>query len=185
MEEITHQSVEALNAGLDVVKQSPSDLGVLDLIVRRPELLTRESLETGQLNIVQGLVGDSWIARPSKRTDDGSPHPDMQLTIINTRLISLVAQQKNRWQLAGDQLYIDMDLSNRNLPAGTRLSLGKAIIEITDQPHTGCAKFTERFGLNALKFINSPEGKSLRLRGIYAKTVQSGKISVGDVAVKL
>ncbi|MCX6048050.1 MAG: MOSC domain-containing protein, partial [Chloroflexi bacterium] len=119
------------------------------------------------------------------RTTDGSSHPDMQLNIMNSRVIALVAQDKDRWALAGDQLFIDLDLSEDNLPPGTQLALGSAVIEVTNQPHTGCAKFVARFGLDAMKFVNSAEQKQLHLRGINAKVVQPGTIRVGDRAKKL
>ena len=135
--------------------------------------------------MVEGLVGDNWKVRGSSRTLDGSSHPDMQLNIMNARVIALVAQEKERWQLAGDQLFIDLDLSIDNVPPGTKLSLGSAVIEVTDQPHTGCKKFLARFGKDALQFISSPVGKHLQLRGINAKVVQPGTIRVGDVVRKL
>ena len=176
---------EELEAGLDTIRQSPADEGVLELIVRRPQAGVREVLQEGALDPVVGLVGDNWRRRSSSRTPNGSPHPDMQLNVMNARVAALVAQHKGRWALAGDQLFIDMDLSEANLPAGTRLSLGSAVIEVTDQPHTGCGKFVERFGLDAMKFVNSTEHKALHLRGINARVVQPGTIRVGDVVKKL
>jgi hypothetical protein len=137
------------------------------------------------LDVNEGLVGDNWKTRSSSRTGDGSAHPDMQLNIMNSRVAALLAQDKNRWQLAGDQLYIDMDITIENLPPGTRLSLGTAIIEVTAEPHTGCNKFSARFGQDAIKFVNSPERKSLRLRGLNARIIQSGTIHVGDVIKKI
>jgi len=176
---------EELEAGLDTIRQSPADEGVLELIVRRPQAGVREVLQQGELDPVVGLVGDNWRRRSSSRTPNGSPHPDMQLNVMNARVAALVAQHKSRWPLAGDQLFIDMDLSEANLRSGTRLSLGSAVIEVTDQPHTGCGKFVERFGLDAMKFVNSTEHKALHLRGINARVVQPGTIRVGDVVKKL
>ncbi len=180
-----HLAMDELEAGLETIRQSPKDEGMLALIVRRPEVGEREVLEEGELDLVEGLVGDNWGARSSSRSADGSAHPDMQLNIMNARVIALVAQQKDRWQLAGDQLFLDMDLSAKNLPPGTQLAIGSAVIAVTDQPHTGCKKFAARFGLEALKFISTPEGKALQLRGINAKVVQPGAIRVGDMAKKL
>ncbi|NUO79204.1 MOSC domain-containing protein [candidate division KSB1 bacterium] len=180
-----HLTYEELQAGLDVIKQSPKAAGVLALIVRRPEIEAREVLEIGELDLNEGLVGDNWKTRGSSRTDDGTAHPDMQLNLMNARAIALIAQEKERWPLAGDQLYIDLDLSEANAPAGTRLALGSAIVEITAQPHTGCKKFTSRFGVEAVKFVNSPVGRELHLRGVNAKVVQAGTIRVGDAVKKL
>jgi hypothetical protein len=174
-----------LEAGLETIVQSPKDEGVLEMIVRRPRVGEREILEEGQLDLADGLVGDSWKARSSKRTADGTPHPDMQLNLMNSRVVALVSQARDRWHLAGDQLYVDLDLSEANLPPGTRLAIGSAMIEVTAQPHTGCAKFVERFGVDAMKFVNSSERKDLHLRGINARVVRSGVLRVGDVISKL
>ncbi|MDQ3917200.1 MAG: MOSC domain-containing protein [Acidobacteriota bacterium] len=183
--DVRHLTTEELEAGMERVRLSPKDEGVLELIVRRPRVDEREVLEEGQLSLVEGLVGDSWKQRGSSRTPDGSPHPDMQLNVMNARVLALVAQDRERWRLAGDQLIIDLDLSDENLPAGTRLSLGSAVIEVTDQPHTGCHKFVARFGLDAMRFVNSPAGKRLRLRGLNARVVRPGVIRAGDVVRKL
>ena len=185
MIEVKHLTMAELEAGLDTIRRSPRDEGVLELIVRRPAIDAREVMEEGELNLAEGLVGDSWRNRRSSRTTDGSAHPDMQLNIMNARVIALVAQEKQRWQLAGDQLFIDMDLSAENVPPGTQLALGSAVIEVTAQPHTGCKKFVARFGLDAMKFVNSPVGKELHLRGINARVVQSGVIRVGNAVKKL
>jgi hypothetical protein len=184
MEQVKHLSTAELEAGLAHIRQSPRDHGVLDLIVRRPAVNEREVLSEGLLDLRDGLVGDTWKERTSSRTADGSPHPDMQLNIMNARVIALVAQDRARWPLAGDQLYIDLDLSEQNLPPGTRLALGSALLEVTAQPHTGCKKFLSRFGLDALQFVNSAIGKDLHLRGINARVVQPGLIRVGDVVRK-
>jgi len=182
---MSHLSIEQLHAGLDAIRDSPKDQGQLRMIVRRPELGAREVLPAGELDPVEGLVGDTWKARPSTRTTDGAAHPDMQLNIMNARVIALLAQEEERWPLAGDQLFIDLDLSDANLPAWTKLALGTAIIEVTDQPHTGCGKFIHRFGVDAAKFVNSTIGKELHLRGINARVVKAGTIRVGDVARKI
>lgn len=177
--------METLEAGLDEIRRSPKDAGELQLIVRRPAVDAREVLDTAQLSLDVGLVGDNWNARASSRTSDGTPHPDMQINIMNARSVALVAGAKERWPLAGDQLFIDLDLSKDNLPAGTRLALGTAVIEVTDQPHTGCHKFVARFGADAMKFVNSPTGRAHCLRGINAKVVRAGEIRVGDRAAKI
>ena len=177
--------MEELERGLENIRQAPKDEGVLELIVRRPKVDAREVLEEAELSLIEGLVGDSWSMRGSIRTADGSPHPEMQINIMNSRVTALVAQAKDRWALAGDQLYIDMDLSAENLPGGTRLALGSAVIEISALPHTGCKKFVSRFGLDAMKFVNSALGKELHLRGVNAKVLRGGVIKVGDVVRKI
>jgi hypothetical protein len=184
MAEVKHLTRAELEAGMDEIRRSPKDEGPLELIVRRPSVGAREILEFGELDLVEGLKGDSWKVRSSSRTDDGSAHPEMQLNIMNSRAIALFAQSKERWSLAGDQFYVDLDLSAKNLPPGTRLEFGSAIIEVTPQPHTGCKKFVERFGVEAMKFVNSPTGRELHLRGINAKVIQPGSVRVGDTIKK-
>jgi hypothetical protein len=185
MAEAKHLTMAELEAGLDAIRESPKDEGVIALIVRRPQIDAREVLKEGSLDLVEGLVGDTWKVRGSSRTPDGAAHPDMQLNIMNARVIALLAREKDRWPLAGDQLFIDMDVSSENLPPGTRLALGSAVIEVTNQPHTGCKKFEARFGLDALKFVNSPLGRQLQLRGVNAKVTQPGVIRVGDFVKKI
>jgi len=181
----SHLTAEELQAGLDHIRCSPKDEGLLDLIVRRQAVNEREVLEQAELDLVQGLIGDTWNRRRSKSTPDGSPNIEMQITVINSRAAALVAREKNRWQLAGDQLYLDLDLSAENLPSGTRMALGSAVIEVTPPPHLGCQKFVARFGLEAMKFVNSPLGRELRLRGMHARVVQPGQIRTGDLARKM
>jgi hypothetical protein len=182
---IRHLTMSELEAGLDEIRRAPKDEGILELIVRRPGINEREVINEGELHLVEGLLGDTWKTRGSSRTGDGSSHPDMQLNIMNARVTALVAQDKDRWQLAGDQLYFDMDLSDENLPPGSCLAIGSAVIQVSQQPHLGCKKFVSRFGLDAMKFVNSPVGKQLHLRGINARVVQPGVIRVGDVARKI
>jgi hypothetical protein len=176
---------EDLEAGLDHIRSAPADRGLLQMIVRRPAISGREVLEEGALDSGEGLVGDTWNRRQSSRTPDGSPHPEMQLTVMSTRAVELVAGDRDRWPLAGDQLYVDLDLSAANLPPGTQLEIGEAMIEVSTQPHTGCGKFVARFGLDAMKFVNSPLGRSLNLRGINARVVRPGRIRAGDVVRKV
>ncbi len=177
---VTHLTQEQLEAGLDEIRRAPADRGTLKLIVRRPEINRRESIDVAELDSAEGLVGDTWIKRGSSRTPDGSRHPDMQLNIMSARVIALIAQAPERWALAGDQLYVDLDLSETNLPAGTRLEIGSAVVEVTPPAHTGCGKFVERFGLDAMKFVNAPLGRALRLRGLNARVVTPGTIRAGD-----
>ncbi len=175
-----HATLEELLAALDDIRRSPADEGSLDLIVRRPEIGAREVLDSGELDRAEGLVGDTWNQRPSRRSVDGGPHPEMQLNIMNSRAIRAIARAADRWPLAGDQLYVDLDLSETNLPAGTRLAIGSAVIEVTAQPHTGCAQFSQRFGEGARKFVNSDGGREVRARGINASVVSPGVITRGD-----
>jgi hypothetical protein len=180
-----HEIAAELEAGLDEIRMSPSIAGTVELIVRRPAEDEREVLEECELDVDEGLVGDSWSARGSGRTEDGSAHKGMQLTLMNARVIELLAGDRERWPLAGDQLYVDFDLSKENLPPGTRLAIGSALIEVTDTPHTGCAKFSARFGSDAQRFVNSPVGRELQLRGINTRVLEPGRVRRGDAIRKL
>jgi hypothetical protein len=178
--ETIHLTAEELEASWPHLRAAPRDVGVLEMIVRRPRVGEREVLREGRLDLTAGLEGDNWRKRGSRSAADGAANPEMQLNVMSARVVSLLARERKRWSLAGDQLYIDLDLSVENLPPGTRLEIGAAMIEVTAVPHTGCAKFTQRFGLPAVKFVNSPTGKLLRLRGLNAKVVQAGAIREGD-----
>jgi MOSC domain-containing protein YiiM len=173
-----------LEAGLDAIRASPRDAGALELIVRRPASDTRELLEEGELDPATGLVGDRWQMRAA-RSGRRPPSRGTQLTLMNVPTIALIAGDVSRWPLAGDQLFVNLDLSRENLPPGTQLAIGDAILEISEQAHTGCAKFVERFGLDAMKFVNSPTGRALNLRGIYAQVLRGGRIRRGDVVSRL
>ncbi len=171
---------EELESGLPEILAAPKHRGVVRMIVRRPGVGERDVVHTGELDLDEGLVGDNWHSRGSGRTEDGAAHPEMQLNLMNSRVIALVARSEDRWALAGDQFFVDLDLSKENLPAGTRLAMGSAVVEVTAVPHLGCKKFAARFGLEAMKFTNSRRGKKLCLRGINAKVVKPGRVSTGD-----
>ena len=164
---------------------SPLDHGVVELVVARPGVGERALLEKGELYPAVGLVGDTWADRRSRRTPEGSPNPVAQLTLMNARAAALVAQAVERWPLAGDQLYVDLELGHDNLPAGTQLEVGTAVVEISDEPHTGCAKFAERFGTDAVRFVNSPVGRAHNLRGVNARVIVGGVVRPGDPVHKV
>ncbi|MFN2557758.1 MAG: MOSC domain-containing protein [Nitriliruptorales bacterium] len=181
---MNHAALEALEAGLDEIRGSPKDQGRVELIVRRPAENEREVVAEATLDCALGLIGDTWRTRGSGRGKSGRPHPGRQLTLMNARVAALVSGSVERWQLAGDQLYVDLDISRDNLPPGSRLVVGSAIVEVSDQPHLGCKKFGERFGLEALRFVNSDVGRQLNLRGINAKVIVAGVVRLGDVIRK-
>jgi hypothetical protein len=163
-----------------VLAATPTEVGTLDLVVSRPTVDAREVLAEAELDPAHGLVGDDWGRRSSTATDDGSPHPGRQLTLMSSRFADLVAGSRDRWPLAGDQLFVDLDLGVENLPVGTRLAVGAAVLEMTDQAHTGCAKFAARYGRDAHKLVWSEQGRALRLRGAYARVVEAGTVRPGD-----
>lgn len=180
-----HLTLTELQAGLPEVLASPADEGILRGIVIRPAEGQRRELESSEISLAGGVHGDHWAKGCWKSTDDGRPHPDVQVCIMNARCIGLIAQERSNWAPAGDNLFIDMDLTPDNMPPGRRLGIGSAIVEITDTPHTGCASFIERYGRDACIFVNKGDGRRYRLRGIYARVVQDGRIAVGDKVVKL
>ena len=180
-----HRTTAELEAFLPQLLAAPHDNGTLELVVRRPAPGQREVLDEGELDLEVGLVGDGWAQRGSSRTPDGRPHPQMQLNVMSARMVAFLADDPARRPLAGDQLYLDLDLSRDNLPVGTRLSIGDpavrgAVIEVTEPPHTGCAKFVERFGGEAMRFVNGTVGRPMRLRGLNARVVVPGRVRPGD-----
>lgn len=179
-----HLSRERLAAGLDRIRDSPRDGGRLVLVVRRPAVGRRQLLAEAVLDQAAGLDGDNWLTRGSSSTADGSADPQRQVTVMNARVAELVAGGTERIPLAGDQLYLDLDLSLDNLPAGSLLTVGQAVLQVSEVPHLGCAKFVERFGAEAMRFVNSRLGRQLRLRGMNARVVVSGAVKLGDLAVK-
>ena len=187
METITIQNltIEQIEAGLPTVRQSPQDHGVLKAIVIRPAVNERASLEQAELSPEGGVHGDAWANGCWKSLPDGRPHPDVQIALTNARFMDLIAQDESRWSLSGDNLHVDFDLSDENLRPGQRLAIGATILEITAVAHNGCKKYAQRFGKDAVRFVSTPYGKALRLRGIYAKIIQAGVVTVGDVISKI
>jgi MOSC domain-containing protein YiiM len=178
--DIRHRSLDDLRATLPHIRLAPRDEGIVRLVVRRPSVEAREVLDAGDFTPEEGLVGDSWHARACSRSLDRSPHPDMQITIMSVRAIGAISPDETRWPLAGDQLFVDLDLTYDHLSPGTTLRVGECRLEVTEQLHTGCGKFVERFGVDAMKWVNSPEGRALNLRGIYARVVTAGRVRPGD-----
>ncbi len=171
-----HRNITELEAQLDHLVAAPADDGLIEMIVRRPQDGEREVVETADLDPDLGLIGDNW----QKRGGDDPVNPLTQVTLMNSRVAQAVAGSRERWPLAGDQIYVDMDLGEENLPPGTRLHVGTATVEITSQPHTGCAKFSDRFGAQALRFVNIGPAKAHRLRGVYAQVIEGGRLEVGQ-----
>ena len=177
-----NRSTAELEALLDEILQAPQDAGPIEMIVRRPGENQREVIQAGELSPETGLGGDNWSARVG---GDGQPHRETQLTLMNARVADAVAVSRDRWPLAGDQIYVDMDLSHENLPAGSRIRVGEAVVEISEVPHTGCDKFAGRFGAEALRFANVGVGRDNRFRGVNAFVVEGGPIAVGDKVTKI
>jgi hypothetical protein len=184
---MTHLTLEQLAPGMDHVRAAPAEVGNLELVVRRPAENERELLAEGRLDLGRGLVGDMWSSRPSQSRGDGLPNPDAQVTVMSARAAAIVAgsAEHAEWAQAGDQLYVDFDLSKLNLPPGARLAVGEAVLQVSELPHLGCGKFSRRFGVDALKLVNSDEGRELRLRGVNTRVVVPGAVRPGDRVTKL
>ena len=172
-----------LEESLDEIRSAPADVGTVELIVRRPFEDAREVVTEAWIDVDNGLLGDLWQHRlPPGMT---GPDPEAQLTVVNAKASAVIAGDRDRWPLAGDQLYIQFDISEANVPAGTRLQIGAAVVEFSEKPHTGCKKFSARFGLDALRFVSSPTGKALRLRGANCRVISSGLVRTGDLIRKV
>ncbi len=175
-----HRSTAELEAALPHIREAPGSTGVIELIVRRPGEDAREVLDVAEINDAEGVAGDTWNQRGSPSSPDGGPHPDAQITIMSARAAAAVIGPIERWPLAGDQIYADLDISHETLPAGAQLRLGDAILEVTAKPHRGCAKFAARFGRDALRFVNTGEGRDLRMRGVNCRVIRPGTVRPGD-----
>jgi hypothetical protein len=177
---VEHEALATLHAGIDSVRGAPLDGGRVELIVRRPQIESRQVVGEATLDEHAGLVGDSWFERAGGLEADADAARETQITLMNARTAQLIAGDRERWPLAGDQLYVDLDLSATNLSPGTQLQIGSAVLEVTAEPHRGCGKFSRRFGVDALKFVNSAVGRELNLRGINARIVRGGVVRTGD-----
>jgi len=180
-----HRTPAQLDAALDTIRQSPKSAGTVVMIVRRPAVNQREIIGTALLDTVTGLAGDNWLARGDRKQPGGHANADMQLNLMNARTIAAIAGDQTHWPLAGDQFFVDLDLGKANLPPGTQLEIGSALIEVTAEPHLGCKKFASRFGADAVQFVNSAQGKVLNLRGINARIIRNGQVRVGDSIVPI
>jgi MOSC domain-containing protein YiiM len=183
---LPYRTTADLESQLDQVRAAPADAGAVRLVVRRPGLGVREILEEGRLEPAEGLVGDTWLARARPRAIADGRHFDAQVNVMSARMVALLADTAEEQAYAGDQLFLDLDLSHANLPTGSQLAFGEpgsggAVIEVSAKPHNGCAKFVARYGEDAMRFVNSPAGKELRLRGFNARIVEAGVIRPGDV----
>lgn len=179
------RDITALQATYAELDSSPSDRGTVEMIVARPAVDERKIIETAELDTLEGMIGDNWKARGSRHTEDGSAMLEAQITLMNSRVIDLLAEDKERWSLAGDQFFVDFDLSEENLPAGQGIQLGTAVLEISEAPHTGCSKFSARFGSGAIRFVNSKEGRAARHRGVNARIISNGTVKTGDTITKI
>jgi hypothetical protein len=164
---------------------SPTEYGVIEMIICRPARYERRVLDEGILEVAHGLLGDNWEVRGSTNTPDGRADPLRQVTVMNSRALASVAGERDRWELAGDQLIVDLDLSMVNLPAGTQLQIGEAVAEVTEPPHTGCAKFAGRYGVDALAWVSDRAGRQQRRRGMHVQVLRSGTVRPGDSIRKL
>ena len=182
---MTYQTAEQLEAGMAGVLDAPSEEGPVRLVVRRPGRGEREILEEGQLDTERGLIGDDWVNRPGMNRDRPSPYA--QVTVMNARVAELISGDPDpaAWAQCGDQLYVDLDISEANMPPGTRLGVGEAVLEIQAEPHTGCVQFRSWWGGDALRHISTEEGRALRMRGVNTRVVQGGTVRPGDAARKL
>jgi hypothetical protein len=166
-----HRSLVEIIAGFEALPPPPKDRGRLSLIVRRYPDGHREILSSTRLTPEEGVPGDGWNRRPPRKID-------AQLAVIRIDIAELLAGEQSV-TLVGDQLFVDLNISSENLPTGTRLRVGNAEVEMTPEPHNGCLKFKDRFGQEALDFVNAKATRDQNRRGVYWKVVKAGEITDG------
>ena len=180
------QSLDQLMAQLPgVIEAAPKDTGTLDMIISRPDHGMRTQPQSVEVTAKSGVAGDHWSKGCWSSLSDGSPNPDVQICMMMSGVIGAIAGDRANWPAAGDNFFLDMDLTPANMPPGTRFAIGTAEFVVTDEPHNGCQSFIDRYGRDACLFVNTGRGKSLRLRGIYARVTKDGTVSVGDTVRKL
>ena len=179
------RSRDELLESLPYILSAPADEGQVRAIVIRPAAGQRRMLDRVDVSARGGLEGDHWAEGCWLSTEDGAPHPDVQVCIMSARCIEAIAGPEANWAAAGDNLFIDMDLSPENLPPGTRVAIGTVELILTAEPHNGCQSFIDRYGRDACVFVNTGPGKANRLRGIYGRVTRDGTIRRGDVMRKI
>ncbi len=180
-----HLSTLELEQGLPEVLAAPRDAGRLAAIFVRPATNERRSLADARLTPEGGIDGDRWVTDSYYRLTGGRSDPRSQVSLMNVRFLRQIALNEDAICLAGDNLIVDLDLSEANLPAGSQLAIGdEVIIEISELSHTGCSKLEGRYGKEARAFMNNARGKSLHLRGRFARILVGGTIRVGDTVRK-
>jgi MOSC domain-containing protein YiiM len=183
---VQHATEAELEQGLPTVLASPRDAGQLEAIFVRPAPNERRALSSANLTVAGGIEGDRWAKDSRSRLEDGRSDPCCQVSLMNVRFLRQIAGSEDTLCLAGDNLIVDLDLSEANLPAGSRLAIGDSVIlEISSKPHTGCSKLESRYGRDARTFMNNKRGKALHLRGRYGFVVTGGQIALGDAVRKL
>lgn len=167
-----HLSTAELEAAFRALPPAPKEAGRLTHIVRRPTKEAREVLQHARLSLADGLPGDGWSQKPA-------PDPAAQLTVMQIGVAEMLANGQSL-ALFGDNLFVDLDLAVENLPIGSRLRVGGAVVEVTPLPHDGCHKFNARFGTDALRFVNAKPTRHRNLRGIYWRILEAGDIEIGS-----
>jgi hypothetical protein len=179
-----HRTRAEIEAGIGPVLQSPAEGAAVEALFSRPAPGKRLDLPALEVSVSGGIAGDHWSLGCWKTLPDGSPDPDVQVSLMNRRMLHLIAGARDNWARAGNNIIVDMDLSIDNLPIGQRLRVGTAELEIGPVANTGCDFFIERYGRDACVFVNTGIAKQKRLRGVYARVVKDGQIRIGDIIRK-
>ena len=174
-----------LDQALPDVMAAPKDRAAIGMLCLRPERNQRKFVDQIEVSPQKGIAGERWLESPWLTTPEGAPHPGIQISILQQRVLDLVWQDRENTPHPGDTFVVDMDLSHDNLPVGQLLSVGTAILKVSDVFNDGCVKWKARYGAAAKDWIVADDHPKLRLRGVLCSVERAGLLKAGDFLTKI
>lgn len=179
-----HATMDELLAATPSILDAPKDRAEISMLCLRPGYNQRRFVDHIDVSPEEGIPGERWSTRPWLTLPDGAAHPGIQVCILSKRVLDLVWRDRATTPHPGDTFIVDMDLSEDNLPDGQLLQAGSAVLRVSEVFNDGCVKWKARYGADAKDWVNLPEYRAARLRGILCSVEQAGRIANGDLLIK-